>query len=198
MWIEKRLIIKEYFPSLSDCSHSQIISSLYEHSKEIKYSHKIKGRWENQYLSIEFVPQIKKILHLACRISKDIISRPVFIPYKEMGLPMNEFWFNIAGEGESTGWHDHKEHAILSGVYYLQVPNGCGDIHFRKKVDGLWEEWSVRSETGKMILFDSFIQHAVPINTSKSKRISIGFNLYLFPLKSENFTHEYSSDKFYH
>ena len=115
------MIIKEYFPSLSDCSHSQIISSLYEHSKEIKYSHKIKGRWENQYLSIEFVPQIKKILRLACRISKDIISRPVFIPYKEMGLPMNEFWFNIAGGMIIKSMQNYQEYIIYRYQMVLEI-----------------------------------------------------------------------------
>ena len=54
--------------------------------------------------------------------------------YKELGLPMDEFWFNIAGPGESTGWHDHKERSELSGVYYLHVPDNSGDIHFRKKL----------------------------------------------------------------
>ena len=40
---------------------------------------------------------------------KAILEKSLVVPYKELGLPMDEFWFNIAAPGESTGWHNHKE-----------------------------------------------------------------------------------------
>ena len=45
-----------------------------------------------------------------------------------------------------------------------------------------FQEWSVTSQEGKMILFDSKIEHAVPINKSNKNRISLAFNLYSLPL----------------
>ena len=85
--------------------------------------------------------------------------------------------------GDATGWHDHKSDAILSGVYYLDVPKNSGHINFRKRLNNLWNEFYLRSETGKMILFDSKIQHSVAENQSNARRISLAFNLYTFPLR---------------
>ena len=118
------------------------------------------------------------------------------IPYKELGLPMDEFWFNIAAHGEFTGWHDHKERSELSGVYYLHVPDNSGDIHFRKKDDDETFEWQMKSQTGKLVLFDSNIEQSLPENKSKENRISIAFNLCSLPLKISLVNSVYLSNKF--
>ena len=187
----------EYFPKILDLSHDKIINSIYQNRENTTYSHKINGRWENQYLSIQYFPELRKLFRNACREGKEILEKSLVVPYKELGLPMDEFWFNIAGPGESTGWHDHKERSELSGVYYLHVPDNSGDIHFRKKIDDKTFEWEIKSQTGKLILFDSSIEHSVPENKSKEDRISIAFNLFSLPLKIGSVDSVYSSNKFY-
>mgnify|MGYP001376642710 FL=1 len=187
----------EYFPKIIDLSHDKIINSFYQNRESTTYSHKINGRWENQYLSIQYFPELRKLFRTACREGKEILEKSLVVPYKELGLPMDEFWFNIAGPGESTGWHDHKERSELSGVYYLHVPDNSGDIHFRKKIDDKTFEWEIKSQTGKLILFDSSIEHSVPENKSKENRISIAFNLFSLPLKIGSVDSVYSSNKFY-
>ena len=99
----------EHFPKILDLSHDKIINSFYQNRESITYSHKINGRWENQYLSIKYFPELRKLFRTACREGKEILEKSLVVPYKELGLPMDEFWYNIAGPGESTGWHDHKE-----------------------------------------------------------------------------------------
>ena len=99
--------------------------------------------------------------------------------------------------GESTGWHDHKERSELSGVYYLYVPDNSGDIHFRKNIDNKNFEWKIKSQTGKLVLFDSNIEQSVPKNKCKENRISIAFNLCSLPLKIRSVKGVYSSNKFY-
>ena len=187
----------EYFPKVLDSSHEKIINSIYQNIENTTFSHKINGRWENQYISIQYFPQLKKLLRSACSKGKAILEKFLMIPYKELGLPMDEFWFNIAAPGESTGWHDHKERSELSGVYYLHVPDNSGDIHFRKNIDNKNFEWKMKSQTGKLILFDSSIEHSVPENKSKENRISIAFNLFSLPLKIGSDNGVYSSNKFY-
>ena len=189
--------IKEYFPVLVDVCSSDIIDSIYSNKDHVEYSHNIKGRWENHYLGLEFVPGLKHIFNFACKAARDITERSVIVPYKGLGFPFDEYWFNIAKPGESTGWHDHKDNAILSGVYYLSVPDNSGHIKFRKKGEDGFQEWSVNSEEGKMILFDSKIEHAVPINKSNKNRISLAFNLYSLPLDMSMDANNYSSNKFY-
>ena len=51
------------------------------------------------------------------------------------------------------------------------------------------------SQEGKMILFDSKIEHAVPINKSDKNRISLAFNLYSLPLNMSMDANNYSSNK---
>ena len=187
----------EYFPKVLDSSHEKIINSIYQNINDTTFSHKINGRWENQYISIHYFPQLKKLFRSACSKGKAILEKSLMIPYKELGLPMDEFWFNIAAPGESTGWHDHKERSELSGVYYLHVPDNSGDIHFRKKIDDKTFEWEMKSQTGKLILFDSNIEHSVPENKSNKNRISIAFNLFSLPLKIGSVNDQYSSNKFY-
>jgi uncharacterized protein (TIGR02466 family) len=126
-----------------------------------------------------------------------MIDRSLIIPHKEMGLPMDEFWFNIASPGESTGWHDHKDRSLLSGVYYLKVPDNAGNINFREKNGDQFREWQIRSQTGKMILFHSNMEHSVSKNKSSENRISIAFNLYALPIDIDAFSDSYSSNKFY-
>ena len=187
----------EYFPKILESSHEKIIKALYQNRDSTTYSHKINGRWENQYLSIQYFPHLKRLFRNACREGKAIFEKSLVVPYKELGLPMDEFWFNIAGPGESTGCHDHKERSELSGVYYLHVPDNSGDIHFRKKDDDETFEWEMKSQTGKLILFDSDIEHSVSENKSKESRISIAFNLFSLPLKISSVNSVSSSNKFY-
>tara|TARA_B100001564_G_scaffold188401_1_gene158178 strand:+ start:2317 stop:2901 length:585 start_codon:yes stop_codon:yes gene_type:complete len=189
--------VKEYFLDIGELSNDDIIDQVDQNKENLTFSHKINGRWENQYLSIDHVPQLKKIFHFACKVGKKIIGKPLVVPYKEMGLPMDEFWFNIARPGESTGWHDHKDRSVLSGVYYLKVPDNAGDILFRKRDKDKIVEWNIRSETGKLILFHSNIEHSVKINKSNHDRISIAFNLFSLPLQIDSFSDGYSSNNFY-
>ena len=187
----------EYFPKILELSHEKIINSIYQNSENTTFSHKINGRWENQYISIQYFPQLKKLFRSACSKGKATLEKSLIIPYKELGLPMDEFWFNIAYPGESTGWHDHKERSELSGVYYLHVPDNSGDIHFRKKDDDETFEWDIKSQTGKLVLFDSNIEQSGPEYKSKENRISIAFNLCSLPLKISLVNSVYLSNKFY-
>ena len=189
--------VKEYFLDIGELSNNDIIDQVDQNKENLTFSHKINGRWENQYLSIDHVPQLKKIFHFACKVGKKIIGKSLVVPYKEMGLPMDEFWFNIARPGESTGWHDHKDRSVLSGVYYLKVPDNAGDILFRKRDKDKIVEWNIRSETGKLILFHSNIEHSVTINKSNHDRISIAFNLFSLPLQIDSDSNGYSSNNFY-
>ena len=124
----------EYLPKILDLYHDKIINTIYQNRESTTYSHKINGRWENQYINIQFFPELRKLFRTGCREGKAILEKLLMVPYKELGLPMDQFSFNIASLGESTGWHDHKERSELSGVYYLNVPDNSGDIHFRKKL----------------------------------------------------------------
>ena len=162
-----------------------------------EYSHKINGRWENQYIDLDLIPEIKPVFLMACKEGKSIINKPLVIPHKQLGFSHNEFWFNISNPGDNTGWHDHKENAKISGVFYISVPKKSGNIIFRKNDKNKDEKWFVKPKDGMMILFPSKLEHCVEINKSCDTRISLSFNLYTLPIQVNEAGNAYSSKKFF-
>ena len=162
-----------------------------------EFSHKINGRWENQYIDLDLIPEIKPVFLMACKFGKSIINKPLVIPHKQLGFLYNEFWFNISNPGDNTGWHDHKKNAKISGVFYISVPKNSGNIMFRKNDKNKDEKWFVKPKDGMMILFPSKLEHCVEINKSCDTRISLSFNLYTFPIKVNEAGNAYSSKKFF-
>ena len=162
-----------------------------------EFSHKINGRWENQYIDLDLIPEIKPVLLKACKFGKSIIDKSLVIPHKQLGFPYNEFWFNISNSGDNTGWHDHKENAKISGVYYISVPKMSGNIIFRKKNKNKYQKWFVKPQDGMMLLFPSKLEHCVEINKSCDTRISLSFNLYTLPIQVNEAGNAYSSKKFF-
>ena len=189
--------LKKFYPDIPRGIHDQIIRSFMLNENKTTYSHKIKGRWENRYLETHYVPEVRVIFQTAESLAKDWTGQSVVVPHMGLGLPMDEFWFNLTKPGESTAWHDHKENAVISGVYYLQIPKDSGDIRFRKKEKEEWVEWEEKSGTGKMILFDSSLEHRVKENKSLKNRVSLAFNLYELPLEITHISDDYSHRNFY-
>ena len=186
-----------YKPNFSTITIRNHLKELIENKRKISRSHFIMGRWENIYVPLSIFPQIKPILRFAIQSVNKISSRSVIIPYRELGFEIDEFWFNIAKPGESTGWHDHKEGAKLSGVYYIDVPNNSGNILFNTEGSKNKYNWEIKSQTGEMILFPANQKHAVDVNRSSKDRISFSFNLYTLPLEELYQEDGYSFSKYY-
>ena len=165
--------------------------------KKISRSHFIMGRWENIYVPLSIIPQVKPILQFANQSVNKISPRSVIIPYRELGFYRDEFWFNIAKPGDSTGWHNHKKGALFSGVYYIYVPDLGGNIKFRHKKDGIDKEWFLEPKTGEMLIFPSKLKHAVAENKSQNDRVSLAFNLFTLPLELDSKKDDYSTGKYY-
>ena len=186
-----------FYPSVSKKVRLQIKDILLNSTLEKGYSHKINGRWENQYIDLDLISEIKPIFSMACKAGNIIINKSLVIPHKQLGFPYNQFWFNISNQGDNTGWHDHKENAKISCVYYISVPKKSGNIIFRKKNKNKYEKWIVKPQDGMMILFPSKLEHCVEINKSCNTRISLSFNLYTLPIQVNKTRNVYSSKKFY-
>ncbi len=108
---------------------------------------------------------------------------------KHEGIVTNvrESWCNISNKHSFQHFHIHGD-SDLSGVYYHQTTKGDGDIVFRnpslvnrfhKLTYNIDNSITYKPEVGKLIIFPSFLEHAVFHNTLDSKRISISFNISL-------------------
>ena len=73
-------------------------------------SHKINNRWENSYLEIDLVPEVRTPMRFARDLGMQVLGiRSVILyePPNRSAHPYPPFWFNIAGPKQSTGLHDH-------------------------------------------------------------------------------------------
>ena len=84
------------------------------------------------------------------------------------------FWFNEMRPGDITTLHTHNDDdELLSGVYYLDVPQDSGDIVFHTG-DG---KQTLTPARGDLFLFPPDLPHEVERNHSSGTRVSIAFNV---------------------
>ena len=162
-----------------------ILHEFQKNTKHHTYTHFINNRWENIYINPQNIPSILPLLSEIHTIAIKTFytqlapHQTLLIPHELLGYEKNEFWFNSALPGESTGAHNHNGKAIVSGVYYLQVPNKSGNVIF---IHENKEKLEITAKREKLIFFPPELDHFVQENMSSETRISLSFNCYLIPL----------------
>lgn len=140
----------------------------------------------------------KKLNNAVSQFCTDInIQQPI----KTQGI-----WMNINGYKDYNKIHSHSW-CQISGVYYAQVTENTGDIHFRHpavqamncdwdKTKVRWYEdsdgntgrffnqynsavWNYKPVVGQLLLFPSWLEHYTSPNLEKDiERVSLSFNYY--------------------
>ena len=102
----------------------------------------------------------------------------------------DSLWVNILPEGGSHTSHFHTN-AVISGTYYVAVPEGAGPIVYedprlglmmaappRKKnlADAFKSHVHFYPKAGTLMLWESWLRHEVPLNRAAGNRISVSFN----------------------
>lgn len=108
---------------------------------------------------------------------------------------VDSMWVNVLSEGGSHTSHLHTN-AVISGTYYVAVPEGSGPIVFEDPRHGLMMAApprkaaapramcvtvSERPAPGTLLLWESWLRHEVPLNRAPGERISISFNCVIGP-----------------
>ena len=179
LFANERILRARFRPS--EELNASLVSDLEQGRRDFTYSHKINGRWENTYLSIQKISQVREIVGHA----RDLVFRVLeqrllafFHPIKSDANP--PFWFNRAEPGEITGVHDHAKPAVISGVYYVSTTQSSGDLFFQAEGE---KDFFLSPIEGTLVLFPSHLRHGVTENLSESTRISLAFNLFRLPLE---------------
>lgn len=105
-------------------------------------------------------------------------------------LVMDSLWVNVLEPGGQHSGHIHPN-SVLSGTYYVEVPDGAGAIKFedprlammmntptqRKDVSDLLKRFFyVTPKVGQVLMWESWLRHEVMLNLAETPRISISFN----------------------
>jgi hypothetical protein len=111
---------------------------------------------------------------------------------ERLGWSLKEMWVNVLDTGGRQAMHNHAN-SFISGVAYLththpeartvfMRPPGGTDFSFKNDHAGVntgpynAEKWiSMPPEPGDVVLFPSYLLHAVPTNPGE-RRISLAFN----------------------
>lgn len=113
-----------------------------------------------------------------------------FLDVKHQRFEITGCWANINPPGGLNSAHTHPNN-FLSGVYYVSLPGGAGQIVFgdpRPQAYGIlpqtnnWNKYvgneiKLEVKEGRMVLFPAWLSHSVPVNRSTQERISVSFNI---------------------
>jgi uncharacterized protein (TIGR02466 family) len=139
--------------------------------------------WNSKDMTVLEQPTLaplRQLVHLAC-------ARAL----AEMGRGEQAFelqsWVNLHDRGGFNFLHLH-EGSLLSGSFYLKVPQGSGDLVFRDPRPGIIHgarkgafpnahaDVNLKPSTGLIVLFPCWMEHFVEPHQSDEPRICIAFN----------------------
>lgn len=123
---------------------------------------------------------------------QDAVRRVVDFALSEMGPPTYPYrlqaWANVHDDGGYNTFHHHAG-ALLSGCYYLCLPEGSGKLTMRDPRPGAllspWQgslrpnacsEISIDPQPGQLVLFPNWLEHATQTHEGSAPRISIPIN----------------------
>jgi uncharacterized protein (TIGR02466 family) len=124
-------------------------------------------------------------------IFKELSNLKILKP--NANLIIDGLWININGKGSYNMMHVHPS-CDLAGVFWISTPPYSGPIVFENphafyhnkmkmysdevQANSLqYTSYNFSPKEGSIILFPSYLRHAVEVNESNEDRISVSFNL---------------------
>jgi uncharacterized protein (TIGR02466 family) len=119
-----------------------------------------------------------------------VFARDAEFDLRRRKLKLDSIWINAMGRGAVHAPHIHP-HAVISGTFYVNTPEGAGAIRFEdprlglmmaappKKPNARRENRTfvtVAPKAGTLLLWESWLRHGVERNNAKSPRLSVSFN----------------------
>jgi uncharacterized protein (TIGR02466 family) len=122
--------------------------------------------------------------------AKTYLEQTLRLPPRE--LEIEQAWINVFEPGSQEGQHAH-DGSLLSCSYYVEAPEDCGCIVFPDPIGARRSyreftktagsellnrrEIAVEPRPGRLVMFESWMQHYIQCNKSNKVRISIAINL---------------------
>lgn len=132
------------------------------------------------------------LIEVAAKITPLLAEFGALMFGERLGWALKEMWVNVLDTGGRQAMHNHAN-SFISGVVYLtpthpdartvfMKPPGGSDFSFKNDHAGVVtgpynaDKWiSMPPEPGDVVLFPSYLMHAVPANPGE-RRITLAFN----------------------
>lgn len=136
------------------------------------------------------VPDLTDLFNFVCSVATTA-ANDMDLAYKTMYI--STAWANFNDSRQAMN-HQHIHADVLSGVFYLQIPEGSGKLSIvNPGMNCLWPGYSLirnRNEytadalsitphEGELVLWPSYLPHSVETNNHDKSRISIAINIML-------------------
>ena len=149
------------------------------------------GGFQSDLVDIENTPELNDFVK---RVTTESIEFSKALGIYDANF-LSTLWININGKGHTNDIHSHPK-CLISGVFYpgTYYHENMGDLVFVNPASDLLKidydfshkeytnynspKWLIKPESGKVILFPSFLNHLVRPNLNEDfLRLSISFNL---------------------
>jgi len=147
---------------------------------------------ETSYFSERSVLEDGKLLELKRAVLQSGEQFMRWFGLSSYPLDIEKAWINVFRPGMQESEHAH-EGSVLSGVYYVEAPDNCGDLVFQDPIGArrahraftatnaqtkqAAQQMNYAPRAGRLLFFESWLPHAVSGNKSGQRRISIAINL---------------------
>lgn len=144
------------------------------------------GTWQTEPM-LQKRPEFAEFCQMVRQAAKGALS---FLEVRYDDFEITGCWANINPKGGLNSAHTHPNN-FLSGVYYVSLPEGTGQILFgdprpqamtmmpptRQWNKYVGNEIKLEVKEGRFVLFPAWLLHSVPVNRSDAHRISISYNI---------------------
>lgn len=135
------------------------------------------------------MPSFKK-LEQALEIHLKSYLKALEFEINTKDLCLSQCWVNVMPAGAQHTAHIHPL-SVISGTVYLQLPKGSSPIKFEDPRLGFFMNSptpklkaklinqrfiTLKPDEGDVVMFESWLRHEVPQNTTAEPRISVSFN----------------------
>mgnify|MGYP003348279223 CR=1 FL=1 len=172
--------------------HHDIVSfdwEAYKQEKNLYFGGDLASRNEDTFIPVDRAPGLVTLLKFSVECAAEGAAEYGW-DLDGRRLEVVQFWANVNRPNEYNMQHNHAPNH-LSGVYYVSVPAGSGDIKFidDRRVRAVTEPRPVRDSAlayqsytfqpvpGMLLIFPSWLDHVVGQNKSGEVRTAVSFNI---------------------
>jgi len=188
------LLVHDVEPAVRDAIHAKVLAYLDTESakRDIAPSpeESVSTSYYNPEASIVADAELKELEKLVIAAGNAFLEQTLQLPPRR--LEIERAWINVFKPGAQEAQHTH-DGSLLSCSYYVEAPGNCGCIVFPDPIGErrsyreftrtvgrnllTRREIAVEPQPGRLVMFESWLPHAVQCNKSEKVRISIAINL---------------------
>ena len=192
-------LLDDFVPQVTS-TEKQIVNDMRKYISDLWANREYDNNWQTKSADLHKQKEFKSFVDLVLTTTKKIIDT---LDYDVEDIMITDMWANVLKDTELHPMHTHSNN-FLSGTYYLQSdqkasivfhdPRPAADVLVPRKKQTTLNNSSLLSYASKQnraVIFPSWLPHWVQQNKSKTKRISIAWNIQVKGQVGEH--HEFQS-----